>query len=359
MPIKQEVVDQLTGHWQIGLFEAPCKAPMSFCYGCCCICCMASQQRLKILDVIGEPYICCGGLFPCGPLGEPQDRNCVYAEACCCSGLAVSGNRFLIQTRFDRQNTACDDCILWTVCLASWIVCLLQCVGCDVPEEIENCVDCMVMVVDGCMLAQQQTEVDYVVKNGYGGPPQHIIGALSPFQQQVASQGKPAQQTMGGMGGAAVVGGAAVAGGAGAAAAMGAFGGGGKPQQQQQQMHGKAVPPPQVMGSAGGQPGFMGTISPSGATWMQYCQSAGAPRLDNRGLVTGPWGECIAWAKVFEIQNPNWESMPEYRDDGPCGQVIDALCQAGGSSEAGERLEEACQQAHAQGRPLPVINQTV
>lgn len=194
MPVKQEIAEQLTGTWQIGLFEAPCKAPVQCLYGCLCTCCSAAQQRNEILDLIGEPYICCGGMFPCGPLGQPQDRSCAWVEACCCTGLAVGANRFYIQTRFDRMNTACDDCILWTTCIVSWVVCLLQIIM-DVPQEIESCVDCMIMSVDGCMLAQQKVEIDYVKKNGYRIP-QQIMHCLSPYQQQMVMQGKPYQQSM-------------------------------------------------------------------------------------------------------------------------------------------------------------------
>lgn len=195
MPVKQEIKDNLTGQWQIGLFEAPCKAPVPCLYGCLCSCCSAAQQRNEILDIIGEPYICCGGLFPCGPLGEPQDRQCAWVEACCCTGLAVGANRYYIQTRMDRVNTPCDDCILWTTCLVSWVVCILSIIM-DVPQEIESCVDCMIMSVDGCMLAQQKVELDYVKQHGYRLSP-HIMQCMSPFQQNLAMQGKPQQQQMG------------------------------------------------------------------------------------------------------------------------------------------------------------------
>mmetsp|Transcript_64081 Transcript_64081/g.139390 ORF Transcript_64081/g.139390 Transcript_64081/m.139390 type:complete len:208 (+) Transcript_64081:73-696(+) len=203
MPIKQEVADRLTGHWQIGLFDAPCKDPMWFCYGCFCPCCAVIQQRWEILDVTGEPYICCGGMFAgcmcAGPLADPQDRNCMILEGCCCLGLAISGNRFMVQTRFNKENTACDDCILWTVCIISWVVCILRMVA-DVPDEIEDCVDCMIMIVQGCMLAQQNTELKYVKETGYMGPQPEIVGILPPHHQRFIQQGKPTQHAMQGIG---------------------------------------------------------------------------------------------------------------------------------------------------------------
>merc|ERR1712232_556913 len=105
-----------------------------------------------------------------------------------------------------------------------------------------------------------------------------------------------------------------------------------------------ASAPPQVMGSgaAGAGGGFMTTLAPNGMQWMQYCQTS-PPLTDNQGFVSGPWGECIAWANVFELQNPSWSQMPEYAADGPCGQVIDAMLNTGGSQQAAERLEQACE----------------
>mmetsp|Transcript_19147 Transcript_19147/g.45118 ORF Transcript_19147/g.45118 Transcript_19147/m.45118 type:complete len:355 (-) Transcript_19147:53-1117(-) len=351
MPIKQEIVDRLTGEWQVGLFEVPCKAPVSFCYGCICSCCMTCQQRNEILDVIGEPYVCCGGIFPCGPLGEPQDRNCIYLEACCCPGMALAGNRFLIQTRFNRMNTACDDCLLWSVCLASWAICILQLVGCDVPEEIENLVDCAQMTVTGCMLGQQQVELDYIKRTGgYTGPSPQIMAAMTSYQQGLMQQAKPPQQqSMGLAGGAAVVGGV-VAGAPGAVAMGGAFGAG-KPQA--------VAPPPQAMGG-GFAHGFMSTLAPNNQTWMNYCQTQ-QPSVDSQ-MVNGAWGECLAWSKVYEFQNPNYNQQPEYREDGPAGQVIEAMlnrCPAHMRQQieqAANKLEEACESAHRSGKPLPIIN---
>jgi len=194
MPVKQEVKDSLTGTWQVGLFTTPCVAPLSFCYGCCCSCCMAAQQRGEILDIIQEPYVCCAGMFPCGPLGDPQDRSCAWVEACCCTGCAISGNRFLVQTRFNRMNTACDDCILWATCVLSIVVCILSFII-DMPQEIVNAVDCLIQIVNGCMLAQQQVEINFIKTTGYHMNPA-VFGLMTPHQQNLMRQGKPQQQGM-------------------------------------------------------------------------------------------------------------------------------------------------------------------
>eukprot|EP00429_Kryptoperidinium_foliaceum_P041917 CAMPEP_0176111074 /NCGR_PEP_ID=MMETSP0120_2-20121206/55776_1 /TAXON_ID=160619 /ORGANISM="Kryptoperidinium foliaceum, Strain CCMP 1326" /LENGTH=195 /DNA_ID=CAMNT_0017445285 /DNA_START=94 /DNA_END=678 /DNA_ORIENTATION=- len=190
MPIKAEVVQNLTGHWKVGLFEAPCSSPLQFCYGCFCTCCAVYQQRMTLLDITGEPYVCCAGLCPCGPLGEPQDRNCMILEACCCTSLALSGNRFMVQTRFNKENTACDDCILWTVCLIDCFVTIASCFI-EIPEEIRILVDCMNMITIGCMHAQQAVEIDEIKKTGYQGPTAVVVAVLPPHQQKMIQQAQP------------------------------------------------------------------------------------------------------------------------------------------------------------------------
>lgn len=235
MPLKQRVAEQLTGEWQVGLCEAPCSDPFSCCYACLCPCCMAAQQRQEILAVIGEPYVCCGGMCTCCGMCAPcevdtrNDCCCVWAEACCCTGLAVAANRFLIQTRFDRKNTECDDCILWLACLTPLVTCLCQCVGVEIPEELQNCVDCCQTCVTGCMLAQQKVEIDHVKRTGFAGPPPCVVAMLPPRQQQMIGRAKP----MGPVGAAGVAAGAMVGGAAGAVAMCGVAGGqdaGGAPQ---------------------------------------------------------------------------------------------------------------------------------
>eukprot|EP00437_Effrenium_voratum_P050463 CAMPEP_0181531500 /NCGR_PEP_ID=MMETSP1110-20121109/72135_1 /TAXON_ID=174948 /ORGANISM="Symbiodinium sp., Strain CCMP421" /LENGTH=237 /DNA_ID=CAMNT_0023662577 /DNA_START=28 /DNA_END=740 /DNA_ORIENTATION=- len=186
MPVKQELTQACQGHWKTEMFQAPCQAPLSFCYGCCCIPCAAYQQRSELLDLTGEPYICCVavGSVAADFLSEPQDRTCLCAEVCCCPGLAVSGNRFMVQTRFDKENTACDDCIITGTCLFVWIVDIARCFI-DIPREIDLLADCVVLSVTGCMHAQQQIEIDDIKKNGYQGMPPLIMNSLPPAQQMM------------------------------------------------------------------------------------------------------------------------------------------------------------------------------
>eukprot|EP00932_Pfiesteria_piscicida_P005612 SRR837773.15526.p1 GENE.SRR837773.15526~~SRR837773.15526.p1 ORF type:complete len:327 (-),score=84.88 SRR837773.15526:92-1072(-) len=189
MPIKEEVSRQLTGHWKHELFKAPCAAPGQCLYGCLCTCCAVYQQREELLRLTGEPYVCCAGLCPCGPLGQPMDKSCLIIEACCCTGWALSGNRFMIQTRFDKENTPCDDCILWGTCM---FICALNIARCfvDLPDELEFCADCLIMSVNGCMHAQQHLEIQEVKRSGYTGPPASVMNILPPTQQEMIKMGK-------------------------------------------------------------------------------------------------------------------------------------------------------------------------
>jgi hypothetical protein len=103
--------------------------------------------------------------------------------------MATAGNRFMVQTRFDKMNTPCDDYIIIFTCIASWVVMILQCFL-DVPEELVNFVDCLVMVVNGCMHAQQDYEIKEIQKTGYTGPPQALLSALPEGQANVIGMGK-------------------------------------------------------------------------------------------------------------------------------------------------------------------------
>merc|ERR1719428_1000571 len=84
----------------------------------------------------------------------------------------------MIQSRFDRMNTPCDDCILLFTTIVVLLHCILQfCI--DIPDEIDFLVDLLINTVNGCMLAQQQVELEYIKSQGpYKGPNANIVGML-------------------------------------------------------------------------------------------------------------------------------------------------------------------------------------
>lgn len=110
--------------------------------------------------------------------------------------------------------------------------------------------------------------------------------------------------------------------------------------------------------------GFMATAAPVGKTWNDYCQPHQVFTSEHSRSISQPWGECVAWAKAYEHNNPGWENDPRMRG-GPCAHVIQAMCEnspdhmSGAIVQAAEMLEEECEEAIRQGRPLPVINQRV
>jgi len=182
---------------------------MSFAYGCVCCCCAIGQQRMELLDVTGEPYVCCAGIasMPCCPCPDNMPAiPCVWVEAFCCPQMALSANRFIIQSRFGLQNTSCDDCLFnamgcWLAC-AKTVVCLpcscgLDCLrencGLDLPcscddfcaENANECTElanCLILLMNGCMFAQQQAEINKI-RGNYNGPSPQMIELLPPKQQ--------------------------------------------------------------------------------------------------------------------------------------------------------------------------------
>jgi len=164
----------------------------------------------------GEEYYCCGGIFPCGPLGKPCDKNCLFLEAGCCPSCAITGNRWIIQTRFIVNNGPCDDFIILFTCIVGWAVCILNMAGVDVPDEIEIAVNFLEDVVFGCMHAQQHRQILHQkqFKSGFQQVPPQIMMLYPDSQQKMmmcqnpngnpggaVQMGRPVQQNMGGTGG--------------------------------------------------------------------------------------------------------------------------------------------------------------
>jgi len=120
----------------------------------------------------------------------------------------------------------------------------------------------------------------------------------------------------------------------------------------------------QLAQSSSSSGGFMTTAAPNGRAWSDYCANA-TPEIGPNGSLTGKWGECLAWAVVFEHKDKSWEQDPRYQttSGGPAGSVIEAAVAKVGSARASEvgraadLLEDECRQAILANRPLPVINQ--
>ena len=68
--------------------------------------------------------------------------------------------------------------------------------------------------------------------------------------------------------------------------------------------------------------GFMDTAAPGGTSWANFCQPHPVVVDPSTGMISGPWGECLAWAVAYEQQNPGWHQDPRFQAEGPAGQVI-------------------------------------
>merc|ERR1712113_335208 len=87
----------------------------------------------------------------------------------------------------------------------------------------------------------------------------------------------------------------------------------------------------------------------------------GAPAIVNpEGWVHGAWGECITAAVIFEHENPGWNCLGPYAEDGPAGQVLAYLQECGQEDKVGalEHTEEATHEAVKNGDKLPIFDAT-
>ena len=200
------------------MFWTPCESPCLFCFNCLCAPCGAYRQREKLLG--DAPYYCCMGAFPCCCLKNPCDKiPFLCCEVCLCTICAITANRSYIQRTKGVQNDACDNCLIWSAshsrtqhlvvptaapasqvtfasvhsphsvpapspihfhratCICQWALCILQCLGQPVDPSLENAIDCFYYIVIGCMLTQQDIEINADIP---APQPQVMGGVINP-----------------------------------------------------------------------------------------------------------------------------------------------------------------------------------
>ena len=201
MPVKDLVyAKNLTENWQIGLFNTACYNPKTCLYSCFCPSCKAYSQRKELLELTREPYVFAGGMCAsscCCGCNKPCNQMWLCCEAICCVPFAISGNRFIIQTRFNRRNTMFDTFIIMLTAITA---CFAQCYtlfsGGRKIEGCEHVAETLVCSVQGCMLTQQDTEIKYLKTFGYNGAPSYIANLLAPEVVTAISLKAPDQQEM-------------------------------------------------------------------------------------------------------------------------------------------------------------------
>lgn len=97
----------------------------------------------------------------------------------------------------------------------------------------------------------------------------------------------------------------------------------------------------------------------NGQTWEEYLRHSPV-EVNPQGLAHGAWGECITAAVIFEHENPAWNDLGPYSEDGPAGQVIAFLGDCGQNNfmEQLSATEDATHHAADTGGKLPVFNAT-
>ena len=179
MPLPNSIERHLTGEFKKGQLGACCSVPGECCYFFCCPNCAVYSQRRRLLDITREPYVCCAGTWPCCGFEKPKDDGCLIVEACCLPGMTIAGNRFMMQTRFNKRNSGCVDSCgkICHICVAC--ECCIARICCECSKEREDILKSASCVCQNAH-CQNAAELDLIErqKTPYGGPQRGVIQEL-------------------------------------------------------------------------------------------------------------------------------------------------------------------------------------
>jgi len=154
-----------TNHWDVHLCGTCFEVPDKWCLAFFCPPCVAFKQRIEVLDNNMDSYVCCGGMYGdcCKFVSDPCPTCCLGIESCICFWCAISANRFLIQNKYDVRNTCCEECLIWTACIFSFVWCIVSMfLPANAPDEAADLlVDCGYLALSACFQSQQQHELEY------------------------------------------------------------------------------------------------------------------------------------------------------------------------------------------------------
>jgi hypothetical protein len=178
MPLPKDLDRHLTGEFSKGLCASMCYSPQSVLCFCVCPLVALHTQRKRMLRITREPYVCCAGLWPCCGCNKPKSDLCLIGEVCACPGLALAGNRFMVQTRLNKKNTGCDNCLQCFQCCVG-LECMIARLCCDCSAEDENLRKSTVCVCTESH-CQNDAEIDIMLEKGflYHSPPTGLIQEL-------------------------------------------------------------------------------------------------------------------------------------------------------------------------------------
>mmetsp|Transcript_15215 Transcript_15215/g.38666 ORF Transcript_15215/g.38666 Transcript_15215/m.38666 type:complete len:177 (-) Transcript_15215:521-1051(-) len=163
-------------NWDVSLCSTCTEIPGLWCMAFWCPPCTAYSQRSTLLDGDLRNYMCCQGLF-CGSLCDsdlPCPQLCLCMETVFCCWCSIIANRSLIQSRYDIRNSKCENCLITTAVIFSWVWCIIQCfINC--PCEADCLVDCCYCALSACMQSQQEHELRLHLARGDEGLGPHVM----------------------------------------------------------------------------------------------------------------------------------------------------------------------------------------
>jgi len=159
--------------WKIGMMEAPCKDPGTFCFSFFCCPCAQYSLREKALGGDWSRYKCCQGYYDCacftaGKYGDEGNQACMICEECCCLSCAVSSSRMLVMDSRNIIPDPCDNRIIRFNNCIQMLSCICHIAACIVPElrDIADLIDFIADIVFYTTQACMTTQACYEIKNG-------------------------------------------------------------------------------------------------------------------------------------------------------------------------------------------------
>ena len=170
-------------------------------------------MRYKVLNHIApgsgwDHYVCCQGytgscccFHPGACCEKEMPRTCMFVEACCCAGLAVSSTRFVLMDQYKLVPDECDNrlirfnnCMQVLSCICHFAAIFDRNLR-DLAQIIDLIADIVFFSMAGCMTAQVDYEINYRESLGSAGtlPGAPPVAVASPIAAEPYQAGAPAE----------------------------------------------------------------------------------------------------------------------------------------------------------------------
>eukprot|EP00762_Andalucia_godoyi_P004686 ANDGO_03654.mRNA.1 hypothetical protein AMSG_00614 len=152
--------ENATNEWATTVFGSCAAEPGVCILGCILPCIPIANHRKALLGNDMTKYVCCNGYHPCYPkidcrkCTDPCPGFCLCCEGCCCPGMAVITNRFMLQERYTLKNDPCDYCLFYAACVCSLLACLTR------NQSFKTLGDLLFCLGVGLFNAQHEKEIN-------------------------------------------------------------------------------------------------------------------------------------------------------------------------------------------------------